>query len=217
MVHILGEGVSGPVIEENGMAVKTILLDREDIEHMYDLSNYKKIVFPPPRNCEIPDPRYFRDDQPFLPGVNPWRELAILKECIDVEGVVRIIDYDVCSVWEDGREGGYLVIRTKVAGRRTLSDWLESDEYNIVDLKKIMDSICRSLVSLSMIGVVHMDLKPRNIVLDEVLNPTIVDFGWSMMKTFPMCEQEEKYFQNSLMSDYDNLMKFIKYKYKKNI
>ena len=52
---ILGVGVSGPVIERDGMAIKTIKLETQDLKNKYNLNNYKNIPFPPPRNCDIPD------------------------------------------------------------------------------------------------------------------------------------------------------------------
>jgi serine/threonine protein kinase len=46
---------------------------------------------------------------------------------------------------------------------------------------KIIKGICKGLVFVHSIGIVHMDLKPQNILLDDKMVPKIADFGLSRL------------------------------------
>lgn len=210
-MKILGEGVSGPVTEKNGLAIKTINLDPIDLANKYNLSNYKNISFPPPRNCDIPHPDFFINNQSFIPGINPWRELELLRKLIGIPGIVQIVIHEIDEI------NNKLILKTKVAGKQTLDKWLMSDDYSEEKLNKILEIIKKTVKILIDFGILHMDLKPKNIVLNNNLNPIIIDFGWGMSNKFPMCDDELKYYEQNKENDVNNLVNFIKYKYKKNI
>ena len=46
---------------------------------------------------------------------------------------------------------------------------------------KIIKGICKGLLFLHSIPIVHMDLKPENIWLDNYMRPKIADFGLSRL------------------------------------
>lgn len=202
---ILGMGVSGPVIEKDGLAIKTIKLEIQDLENKYNLNNYKNISFPPPRNCDIPDPKYFIDNQPFIPGINPWRELFILQKLKDcnIKGVIKYSKHEIVN--------NSLIIYTEVAGYTTFYDWLKSSSFSKEKLTNIVSKIENIISELSKLNIIHMDLKPKNIILNKDLEPIILDFGWSMIDTFPMCNDELKYFEQNKNFDISNLKLRLKY------
>jgi serine/threonine protein kinase len=46
---------------------------------------------------------------------------------------------------------------------------------------KIIEGICEGLRYLHQLEIIHLDLKPDNILLDEKMVPKIVDFGISKL------------------------------------
>ncbi|MBI2567689.1 MAG: protein kinase [Candidatus Schekmanbacteria bacterium] len=47
---------------------------------------------------------------------------------------------------------------------------------------RILDQVCRGLLHIHQLGVIHRDIKPQNILLDEHANVHITDFGISTSK-----------------------------------
>ena len=46
---------------------------------------------------------------------------------------------------------------------------------------KIIKGICNGLLFLHRIPIIHMDLKPENVLLDDNMNPKIADFALSRL------------------------------------
>ena len=193
---ILGSGVSGPVIMENGLALKKIKIDDVDIKHENDLSNYKNISFTesgPPRNCDLKMEKYYKDNEPFIPGINPWREIYILKKLINIKGLVQYVKHDIY--------GDNIGLYTKIAGV-TLYDWM-FQEHSDQEWSLIINQGLQIIKKMNEIGIIHSDIKPQNCVIDKDLNLTIIDFGWAFCKEFPMSREEEKYFNQSIKDNID--------------
>ena len=205
---ILGNGVCGPVEIVGGCARKIIKLDQKDMDHATELWNYRCIKWPPPRNCDISHPDYFVSDQPFIQGINPWREIYLLNKCkmLKIPGIVDLSYHDV-----DVRDQE-LRIYTKIAGYHTLKDKLK--ELSQEEIDEIIHKIEKTVEKLRDNGIMHMDLKPKNIVLDEDNEPTIIDFGWGMSRDFPMSKKEKEYFDDHWEKNWDIfiLKKYIEYR-----
>jgi serine/threonine protein kinase len=206
---ILGYGVCGPVIVKNNLAYKTIKLSEVDLLNYKNLKNYKKIRIPPPRNCDIPHKDYNITDQPFIPGINPWREIYILEKLkeYNISGVVKLVDYEI------NRTTNHIELYTEIAGKYNLESKLcELPESSLSDIMFKVENTVENMLSK---GIIHMDLKPKNIVIDEELNPTIVDFGWSMSGDIPYDFDELEYYNKNLKNNIDikNLKLYLKYKY----
>jgi len=96
------------------------------------------------------------------------REIAVLKH-IDSPGIVKCIDsgvtrgtpYFVMDFIEGVHLDEYLTYRTG-----TLDEKL-----------RIFQRVCRAVAAAHEVGVIHRDLKPRNILVDATGQPHILDFG----------------------------------------
>jgi WD40 repeat protein/serine/threonine protein kinase len=83
--------------------------------------------------------------------------------------IVPLYDY-----WRDAT-GAYLVMRWLKGG--SLQEVLDKGHWPINDAARIMDQICSALAAAHRAGVIHRDIKPANILLDEVKNAYLADFG----------------------------------------
>ena len=164
----LGEGVCGIVKLENGMAVKTIKLNKKDIQNVYKLNNYKNYNIPPPRNCDISNLPNLHTP---IPGINPWRELKILEKIKNLNGVVTLKKYLIDI------ENQELKLYFDLEGYTNLKNNIKYLSVNSIN--KIYKTIEKVIIELNKLGIIHMDLKPSNIILDNNNNPIICDFGWS--------------------------------------
>lgn len=189
---ILGTGVSGDVISENGLALKKIKVDKIDLDHENDLSNYKNIPFPPPRNCDLKMEKYYKDHERFIPGINPWREIYTLKKVVGIKGLIQYTKHEITR--------DHICLYTENAGKR-LHDWM-FQEHSDEEWISVIDQGIRIIKEMNKSGIIHSDIKPQNCVLDNN-NLTIIDFGWAFCRYFPMSLEEEKYFNQSIRDDID--------------
>ena len=194
---ILGTGVCGNVVQVGDSAMKTVKLEQIDIDNIYNLTNYKKIPIPPPRNCDLP--KFYEDGQPCIPGINPWRELRLLELCKGIPGVVQLKNY---TVDVDKKE---LKLYMEIAGNKKLTKDLPMNILN-----NIYNTLIDTINELNDRNILHLDIKPKNIVLDDNNNPTIVDFGWGLYKYFPMQPDELEYFYHNEQTDYTYLDEYFK-------
>ena len=59
----------------------------------------------------------------------------------------------------------------------SLKDYAEAHHLNAQELLKIMEEVCEAVHHAHQRGLIHRDLKPGNILVDETGQPKILDFG----------------------------------------
>ena len=91
--------------------------------------------------------------------------------------IVSLYDY-----WRDP-EGAYLVMRWLRGG--SLRDALERGPWNAEPAMRLLDQVRGALSYAHRQGVVHGDLKPANVLLDEEGNAYLSDFGIASRLTDP--------------------------------
>lgn len=90
---------------------------------------------------------------------------------LEHSNIVPLYDY-----WRDP-QGAYLVLRWLRGG--SLTSALEENPYNPTEAAKLLDQISAALAIAHRNHVVHRDIKPDNILLDEDNNAYLTDFGIS--------------------------------------
>lgn len=89
--------------------------------------------------------------------------------------VVGLLDY-----WRDP-EGAYLVMPFMRGG--SLAEALRHGPWNMAPALKLLDEVGRALGYAHRRGVIHHDLKPGNVLLDEEGNAYLTDFGIAVRTT----------------------------------
>ncbi|MEQ8788705.1 MAG: serine/threonine-protein kinase [Pirellulaceae bacterium] len=93
---------------------------------------------------------------------------------LDHPNLARVVDLDV----EDDRP--FLVLEY-VRGR-TLRQYLRDEQPSPREIAELLADVARALVPAHAAGVIHQDLKPANILIDEQGRPRIIDFGMAMLR-----------------------------------
>lgn len=83
--------------------------------------------------------------------------------------IIPLYDY-----WRDA-EGAYLVMRFLKGG--SLRERLKSGPLSLEQTSKMLDQIAGALAVAHRMGVIHRDIKPDNILLDDDGNAYLTDFG----------------------------------------
>ncbi|MDT8306246.1 MAG: protein kinase [Anaerolineae bacterium] len=91
--------------------------------------------------------------------------------------IVPLYDY-----WRDP-EGAYLVMRMLRGG--SLRDWLKKNRLTLTEAADVLDQVAAALSVAHRSRVVHRDMKPSNILLDEDHNAYLSDFGIARDLTLP--------------------------------
>ncbi|MCA8952585.1 MAG: serine/threonine protein kinase [Planctomycetes bacterium] len=64
-----------------------------------------------------------------------------------------------------------------VPGARTLTDHVRAEQLGDREILELFLAICAAVQHAHERGVVHRDLKPQNVLVDEAGNPKVIDFG----------------------------------------
>lgn len=96
------------------------------------------------------------------------REIAVLRR-IDSPGVVKCFDAGTSG---DSR---YLVMDF-VEGVH-LDEYFSHTAQHMTDKLRVFQKVCCAVADAHAVGVVHRDLKPRNIIVDAHGQPHVLDFG----------------------------------------
>jgi len=85
---------------------------------------------------------------------------------------------NIVSIFEAGEEGGLPFLVFEYVKGLTLSEIIKSDKYKkLSDILLLFKPICQGMIHSHKNKVIHGDLKPANILIDEENTPKIMDFG----------------------------------------
>jgi eukaryotic-like serine/threonine-protein kinase len=96
------------------------------------------------------------------------REIRVLG-ALNHPNIVRIID--------GGTVGGRWYVAMDLIEGRPLDKYIESVSPPIADIVSLFIKICDAVKTAHVKGVIHRDLKPKNILVDAAGEPHILDFG----------------------------------------
>lgn len=94
----------------------------------------------------------------------------------------------ILTVYETGQQGPYhYIVMETVKRSKTLAAALESTPMTLSAIVEIIIKIARALQFAHSRGIVHRDIKPTNILIDEFGEPMLSDFGVAELVDWPSC------------------------------
>ncbi|MGN1120052.1 MAG: serine/threonine protein kinase, partial [Oscillospiraceae bacterium] len=91
---------------------------------------------------------------------------------------------NLMQVHEIIRQDGKITAVCEFAEGKPLDELLESGRaFPISEIRHITLQLCRAAEQLHHNGIIHRDITPKNIILDENLNLTLIDYGISRLFT----------------------------------
>jgi serine/threonine-protein kinase len=114
--------------------------------------------------------RHFMQDPEFL---TRFRHEAYLVAQFQHPHILPVFDF--------GESGGYSYLVMPLIKGGQLSDLMDGTPMRLERVDRIMRQICDALDYAHSKGVVHRDIKPTNILVDERLNCLVADFGIARM------------------------------------
>lgn len=94
----------------------------------------------------------------------------------------------ILTVYASGKEGPYhYIVMENIQRSKTLESALESTSLSIADVVLIIIKIARALQYAHARRILHRDVKPTNILIDEFGEPRLADFGVAAMVDWPSC------------------------------
>jgi glycerol-3-phosphate cytidylyltransferase len=214
-IEIKAKAISGDILslewkKGEKFIIKPVRISSREINNTannYQLSN------PPPRNWKIPG--LILQPRPFISGVNGNRELVVFellkhkpwypvlyiekKKGFNTTIINNVNNIELMN--EERKYSEYIYWLVQKDGGETLDVFLKSKpaverEYIYLQIKEIIKE-------MNMLGILHMDLHPRNILCNHEGEISIIDFGWVMYKYFDMDDEERCYYNKSLMENFD--------------
>lgn len=93
---------------------------------------------------------------------------------------------NVMKVYATGQEGIYhYIVMEPIQHSRTLDDIISTGTTDIPAVTRIIIKIARALQFAHSRNIVHRDVKPSNIMIDEFGEPLLTDFGVAAMNDWP--------------------------------
>lgn len=95
---------------------------------------------------------------------------------------------NIMKVYATGQEGPYhYIVMEPVRNSRTLDDCIEVNPMTTNQIVDIIIKICGALHYAHTRNIVHRDVKPTNIMVDEFGEPLLTDFGVAALIDWPSC------------------------------
>lgn len=110
----------------------------------------------------------------------------------EVQTLASLSHPHIVKVFDSGEDDGlaYLVMEFLAGGN--LEDRIQAKPYELLAVGQLLDQISSALDYAHARGIVHCDLKPNNILLDEEGNAYLTDFGIArMMKEAVLVAQSD--------------------------
>ncbi|MBI4614068.1 MAG: protein kinase [Planctomycetes bacterium] len=95
--------------------------------------------------------------------------------------IARLDHPNIVRIYEWGRDGDIHFIAMPLVPGDALDDLIEKGTLSRTKAARLVESVARALHYAHEAGVVHRDLKPGNIRVDEEGNPVLLDFGLAQL------------------------------------
>ncbi|HMP74819.1 MAG TPA: serine/threonine-protein kinase [Kiritimatiellia bacterium] len=120
------------------------------------------------------------------PGVSPTMLERFKREAEASKKLRR--HPNIMKVYATGQEGIYhFIVMEPIRNSRTLEDLMEVQPLSMDEILDIGIKMARALHYAHTRNIVHRDVKPSNIMVDEFGEPLLTDFGVAELVDWPSC------------------------------
>ena len=95
----------------------------------------------------------------------------------EAQAVARINHRNIVTVFEVGTVGQCVYVAMEYLPRGTVRQWLSDKPRSRKEIYEVFDQVAAGLQAAHDAGLVHRDVKPENILLDETGRAVLSDFG----------------------------------------
>ncbi|MFK7766362.1 MAG: protein kinase [Mariniblastus sp.] len=95
----------------------------------------------------------------------------------EAQAAAQLQHPNIVSVHEIGRSGDQVYIVSELIQGETLKGWTASERPDAKQSATIIAKIARALHEAHLRGVIHRDMKPQNVLVDDHDEPHVTDFG----------------------------------------
>lgn len=114
-----------------------------------------------------------------------WSQTAIDAFIREARIIARLEHPSILNIYDLGihplKNGSLVYLVMRLASGGTLADRLEKGPLPLNEVRRILEPVCEGLDYAHKQGVIHLDLKPLNILFDNHGNPMVADFGLAKM------------------------------------
>ena len=108
----------------------------------------------------------------------PSKDKTLRQFMVEAQAAGRLTHPNIATIYEVGRQDDTTFIAMQFILGRSLRKRIESGKlYGAEEAAELLIPVCRALDFAHRAGIVHRDIKPDNILLDEDGGPHLVDFG----------------------------------------
>jgi len=101
----------------------------------------------------------------------------------EAQAVAMLSHPAIVPVFEYGEAGGQPYFTMEFVNGRNLRSYVHTHNLSREEICRLMVRVCDAMHHAHQQGVIHRDLKPGNIMVDQVGRPRILDFGLSRTST----------------------------------
>jgi len=169
-----------------------------------------------PRNWKFKDQR--DTIYPNISGVNPSREVEIYKllngkEWYPVENIVLKTTSSKGVIYDNTDINNNIVLINEERNLGKFCYWIVQENkgktlkqmFTQCDINIVYKNIWNIINEMRCMGILHMDLHPNNIIVDNNNDVFIIDFGWCLHRSFEMDENEYTNYNELLKNNFDKI------------
>lgn len=159
-----------PKATANTPAASSRTLDRFELKRLLGKGGFGKVFL-------AYDPRLEREVAIKVPTFSSKNRRRVARFRAEAKTAAMLRHPNIVQTFESGESQGTLYIVSQYVEGEPLTKYLEQEELDFTQIAIWVESIARALHYAHEHRVVHRDIKPDNILIDQSGEPQIMDFG----------------------------------------